>query len=229
MIAQALQRLLGTRVPAVAIAFRDTPPAGVPRVASAGPSGCSYWKAAAEGETFYTEGPDHFGCPVGAHTHSVPLPADQAKELEGLVGTMVGLEYLTMDDVATLPRLAKPWTVAVYSPLADAPCDPDVVMVRADVRGLMLLSEAASAAKVAGEGPTMGRPTCAVLPLAIGSNRGHASFGCIGNRVYTGTGQDEGWFAIPGPRLEALVAKLETIVKANEALEGFHRGRASTS
>ena len=120
----------------------------------------------------------------------MPLPSHVAKELETLVGTMVGLEYLTMDDVAALPQLQRPWKVAVYSPLAEAPCPPDLVMLRANARGLMLLAEAAAAAKVAGAGPTMGRPTCAVLPLAIGSGTTSASFGCIGNRVYTGTRDD---------------------------------------
>jgi uncharacterized protein (DUF169 family) len=219
--------LLGLAIRPVAIAFRDDAPPGVGRIPAAGPSGCSYWKLAAEGGTFYTEASDHFGCPVGAYTHSVELPAAVAKELEGLVGTMVGLEYLTMDDVAALPRLGRAWRFAVYSPLADSPGDPDVVLVRADVRRLMLLSEAAQAAGVAGAGPTTGRPTCAVLPLAIGSGRTSASFGCVGNRVYTGTPNGEGWFAIPGAAVDRVVGTLETIVRANVALEQFHRARAS--
>jgi uncharacterized protein (DUF169 family) len=93
----------------------------------------------------------------------------------------------------------------------------------------MLLAEAAQAAGVAGAGPTMGRPTCAVLPEAINSVRTAASFGCIGNRVYTGADDTEAYFAIPGPRLDAIEASLAVIVRANQELEKFHRGRAATT
>jgi len=34
-----------------------------------------------------------------------------------IVGTMVGLEYLTMDGVARIPRRAEPFGVAVYAPI----------------------------------------------------------------------------------------------------------------
>jgi uncharacterized protein (DUF169 family) len=91
----------------------------------------------------------------------------------------------------------------------------------------MLLAEAAQAAGVAGTGPTMGRPTCAVLPEAINSGRTSASFGCVGNRVYTGATDDEAYFAIPGPQLSVVEEKLATIVNANLELEKFHRGRLS--
>ena len=50
-----IQELLGLKLPAVAIAFRDTPPAGIPRVTSPTAAGCGYWKLAAEGQVFYTE------------------------------------------------------------------------------------------------------------------------------------------------------------------------------
>lgn len=226
-LSDRLSSLLGLSLEPIGIAFRDTAPTGVPRISEAGPSGCSYWKLAAEGRTFYTEPSDHFGCPVGAHTHAIDLPPAVAKELDGLVGTMVGLQYLTMDEVSALPRLGRAWKFAVYAPLAHSPVDPDVVLVRADTRRLMLLAEAAQSAKVAGAGPTTGRPTCAVLPLAIDSGRTSASFGCVGNRVYTGTPDGEGWFAIPGAALASVVAKLETIARANSALEELHRGRAS--
>ena len=62
----------------------------------------------------------------------------------------------------------------------------------------MLVAEAAQAAGVAGDGATLGRPTCAVLPQAIATAKTASSFGCIGNRVYTGAHDDEGYFAIPG-------------------------------
>jgi hypothetical protein len=44
--------------------------------------------------------------------------------------------------------------------------------------------------------------------------------------VYTGLGDDEAYFAIPGAALEAIEARLRVIVQANAELEKFHRGRA---
>jgi uncharacterized protein (DUF169 family) len=75
----------------------------------------------------------------------------------------------------------------------------------------------------------MGRPTCAVLPEAINSARTAASFGCIGNRVYTGAADTEAYFAIPGAQLDAVEENLAVIVRANQELEKFHRGRAAAN
>src|SRR2546423_435369 len=128
--AEQIEELLGLKTPPVAVSFRDAPPAGVNRIPESAPAGCSYWKLAAEGSVFYTEAADHWGCPVGAHTHNVPLSAEKARELEGLVGVMTDLEYITLEEVAALPRRAEPFGVAVYAPLAQAPCEPDVVLIR---------------------------------------------------------------------------------------------------
>ena len=47
---------------------------------------------------------DHKRCPVGAHTHHVPLTSAEQDELMGLVKTMVDLSYLKMEDVPKIPR-----------------------------------------------------------------------------------------------------------------------------
>ena len=93
----------------------------------------------------------------------------------------------------------------------------------------MLLAEAAQSAGVVGTGPALGRPTCAVLPEAINTTRTAASFGCVGNRVYTGAGDTDAYFAIPGQHLEAVERSLLTILQANQELEKFHRARAGWS
>jgi uncharacterized protein (DUF169 family) len=222
----SLTELLHLTSAPVAISFVDAAPAGVPHVAAVDPAGCGYWRRAAAGEVFFTVAEDHKGCPVGAHTHNVTLSPDEQQELMGMVQRMVGLSYLKMEDVPQIPRLETPLQVAVYAPLAAAPMAPDVVLVRGNPWQLMLLAEAAQAAGVAGTGPTMGRPSCAVLPEAINSRRTAASFGCIGNRVYTGAGDSDAYFAIPGRRLGSVEEKLAVIVRANQELEKFHRGRA---
>jgi len=223
-----MQELLGLKLPPVAVAFRDTAPAGIPRVAAPAPAGCGYWKLAAEGQVFYTEASDHYTCPVGAHTHGVDLPPQVATELNVLVQNMVGMQYVTMAEIPMLPRRQGIFHVSVYAPLAQATFTPDVVLVRGTVKQLMLLAEAAQAAGIAGGGATMGRPTCSVLPESLQSDAIATSFGCIGNRVYTGLGDDEGYYAIPGSKVAAVVQKLAIIIEANRQLEVFHRSRVGT-
>ena len=223
-----LAQLLGLHSRPVAITFVDEAPAGVPRVAAREPAGCGYWRRAAAGEAFYTVADDHKQCPVGAHTHNVPLSPAETGGLMSLIETMAGLKYLRMEEVPQIPTRETPLHVAVYAPLDAAPMPPDVVLVRGNARQLMLLAEAAQAAGAAGAGPTMGRPTCAVLPEAINSGRATASFGCIGNRVYTGATDDDAYFAIPGGQLQAIEERLAVIVHANEELERFHRARYRT-
>jgi len=226
-MATSLTRLLKLTTPPVAIAFVDRAPAGVAHVSSIEPAGCGYWRRAAEGNVFYTVADDHKRCPVGAHTHNVPVTPEEQKELMGLIEMMVGLKYLKMEEVPQIPTRRTPLQVAVYAPLDAAPVTPDVVLVRGNARQLMLLGEAAQSAGIAGAGPTKGRPTCAVLPEAINDGRTSASFGCVGSRVYTGAGDDEAYFAIPGAQLATLEQSLETIVNANLELEKFHRARAA--
>ena len=217
--ARQLQDLLGLRRPPVAVSFRDAAPAGVGPVERAGPSSCSYWKLAGEGRTFYTEAPDHYNCPIGAHTHGVDSPPEVRKELEGVVTTMLELGYLRAEEVPAIPHREGPFGVAVYSPLGQAPGEPDVVIIAGTARQVMLLAEAAGAAGL------MGRPTCAALPQAMRTGGGVLSLGCIGNRVYTGLADDELYFALPGSQLGAVAEKLATIARANEELEKYHRQR----
>jgi uncharacterized protein (DUF169 family) len=225
----SLTDLLGLDSAPVAIAFVEEAPSGVPHVSVTEPAGCGYWRRAAAGEVFFTVADDHKSCPVGAHTHNVPLSEAEQRELMGLVDTMIELSYLKMADVPQIPRRRTPLRVAVYSPLATAPVPPDVVLVRGNARQLMLLAEAAQAAGVAGRGATLGRPTCAVLPEAINSARTAASFGCAGNRVYTGAADTDAYFAIPGAELGTIEESLAMIVHANQELEKFHRARAAAS
>ena len=227
MTETSLAELLNLTATPVAIAFVDTAPPGVPHVGTAEPAGCGYWRRATSGEVFYTVADDHKFCPVGAHTHNVPLSATEKEGLLGLIDTMVGLEYLTVEDVGQIPTRKTPLNVAVYAPLDATPVPPDVVLVRGNARQLMLLAEAAQAADVAGAGPTMGRPTCAVVPETINAACTSVSLGCVGNRVYTGATDDEAYFAIPGAQFHALEEKLAVIVRANHELEKFHRDRAT--
>ena len=128
-----------------------------------------------------------------------------------------------------MPRRQERFGVAVYGPLADGAEAPDVVLVRGNARQIMLLAEAAQAADAGAAGPLMGRPTCAAIPTVLQTQRGAASLGCIGNRVYTELADDELYFALPGGQLGRVVEKLTAIVHANCELEKYHRAKLATT
>ena len=221
----ALSSLALTSAP-VAVAFVSNAPEGLSRIESPGPASCSYWNEAAKGRAFYTTADDHARCPLGAFTHGVALSESQATELQSLVGMMADLTYIKMEEVPLIPHRTEALRFAVYSPLAGATFDPDAVIFRGNVRQIMLLSEAARAAGVFDTAAVMGRPACAMLPHAVGAQTGVASVGCIGNRVYTGLGDDELYVTIPGEAVGSVLERLETVLTANAALEEFHANRA---
>src|SRR5256885_3771506 len=110
---------------------------------------------------------------------------------------MTGVVYVKMEEVPGIPRLPKTPGAIVYAPLGDTPVAPDVVLFIGPPGRLMLLQEAALRAGVAARVPFLGRPTCMALPAALAGGA-VASTGCIGNRVYTGAGDDELYVAGPG-------------------------------
>jgi uncharacterized protein (DUF169 family) len=222
----ALSRMQLARQP-VAVAFLATPPAGMERIDRPAAAGCGYWKYASDGHAFYTTPEDHQNCPVGAFTHGVTLPPAKAEELQSLMGTMIELQYLRSDEVPGIPHRQEPLQVAAYAPLESATFTPDVVIFRGNARQIMLLSEAARAARAFESGTAMGRPACAMLPQALGSTAAVASIGCIGNRVYTSLGDDELYLAVPANALDETLGQLDTILPANVELEKFHRQRAA--
>ena len=223
-----LTGLLGLQKQPVAVAFSDSAPEAMRRIEEPSPSGCTYWKYAAEGRSFYTQAEDHYGCPIGALTHGIDLPKEKARELDGLVRTMVDLSYLDPSEVAAIPRREAPFGVVLYAPLADATFEPDVVLVCGNAKQMMLLAEAAQADGGPAATSMMGRPTCAAIPAVMQSGRNATSLGCIGNRVYTSLSDDDLYFAIAGPRIKGLLEKLATIVRANGELEKFHSLRVGS-
>jgi uncharacterized protein (DUF169 family) len=211
----------------VAVAFRESAPAGVARFAGVEPSGCSFWRVAAAGRAFYTVVSDHHNCPIGGYTHNIPLPAERSRELEQTLGLMAGLGYVRMEEVPGIPRLPRTPAAVIYAPLGDAPVDPDVVLVAGPPGRVMLLLEAAGRAGVATQPGLLGRPTCMALPAALGGGA-VASTGCIGNRVYTDLGDDELYVVVAGRDLPRVAAELATIMSANTALADYHRERRRT-
>lgn len=210
----------------VAISFREAPPAGVKAFVGVQPSGCSFWKLASDGRVFYTVGADHQNCPIGAHTHNIPLAPERSSELMDTVGFMVNIGYLRMEEVPSIPQLPKSPGAVIYSPLGDAPVEPDVVLFWGRPGTLMLLQEAAIRGGVSAPTGPLGRPTCMALAAALKTGV-VASMGCVGNRVYTGLDESEMYVAVPARHLERIAAELLTIVAANATLFRYHQDRSA--
>ena len=208
----------------VAVAFHETPPAGVTKFAGSVPSGCSFWRLAAEGQTFFTVPSDHYNCPIGSYTHHIPLPPERAGELQQTLGLMTEIGYVQMDEVPGIPVLPRTPNAIVYAPLGDTPVDPDVVLFSGPAARVMLLQEAAIAAGIGSGLMTLGRPTCMALPAALASGT-VMSTGCVGNRVYTGVDEGELYAAVPGKDLVRLAAAAATVRSANAKLQEYHAAR----
>jgi uncharacterized protein (DUF169 family) len=227
LFAGRLQQLLSLTWAPVGIAFREQPPASVPRVSVAASAGCGYWKWAAEGQVFYTEAEDHYACPIGAHTHGVELPSAVADTLQGLVRSMAELRYLMPEEVAAIPRRRDSFRIAIYAPYDRMPCESDVVLIRGSVKQMMLLAEAAQSVGVSGGSPALGRPTCAVIPGLRARDAQSRVSVVSANRLYRGLEDSEGYCAVPGAVLPDVVERLAVMVEANRQLEKFHRDRAA--
>jgi uncharacterized protein (DUF169 family) len=208
----------------VSVTFLDTVPAGVPRIDGSQPSGCSFWRLAAGGKVFHTLPADHFNCAVGAYTHNIDLSPERAQETEQTLQLMFGVGYIRPEDVPGIPRLEKAPVATVYAPLGAAPVAPSVVLFSCKPSAAMLLNEAAMRAGSGGSMPPLGRPSCMALPASLKMGT-VSSLGCIGNRVYTGLGEDQLYVAVPGADLEKVAAALSIIVSANRALEEYAQGR----
>jgi uncharacterized protein (DUF169 family) len=221
---QRIKKSLGLRKRPVAVKFQEAAPAGVEKFVGTEPSGCSFWRLAAAGRTFYTVPGDHYNCPIGSYTHNISLPPERAQELDQTLGLMVQIGYVKMEEVPGIPRLPRTPGVAVYSPLADAPVAPDVVLFAGPASQIMLLNEAAQRAGRSAQLPMLGRPTCMALPAAMAHGT-IVSSGCIGNRVYTGLDDGEMYGVVPGSDLARLADELHIVADANHQLAQYHQSR----
>lgn len=208
----------------VAVSLRGSIPAGVAKFEGQVPSGCTFWKLAAEGRAFYTVPSDHYNCPIGSYTHNIPLPPEREKELGQTLSLMSDIGYVRLDEVPGIPRAASTPAAVVYAPLGDAPVEPDVVVFSGTPGSIMLLQEAAIRAGVAAQLNTFGRPTCMAIPAAMAMGM-VASTGCVGNRVYTGLQEGDLYAMVPGHALEHLAAAAATVKSANATLLQYHTDR----
>jgi uncharacterized protein (DUF169 family) len=220
-----LQQQLGLSSAPVAIGFLQQAPVGM-EIWNSGPvpAGCSFWRAAMDGRSFYTVASDHYNCAVGAYTHAIQIPAERGNVLMDTVGFMVDSGYLRMAEVPGIPVLPATPNFVAYAPAVAATFPADVVLIAAKPAAAMLIYEAALRAG-AGDAltHTLGRPGCAVLPLSVQTGQAALSFGCKGNRTFTGLPDEELYIAIPGSKWDAVLASLDAIAGANCTMEAYYK------
>ncbi len=223
--AEQLIASLELSLPPIAIAFRDAVPDGVPEFDGSVPAGCVFWQEAAK-RTFATSAKHHALCSIGIHTLNLSqAPASQPEELRTTLEAMTGLDYVREEEVAAIPVVRREVKHALYGPLADFPADPEVVLLFADARQGLVLSEAVGRVD-GGVPPAMGRPACAVVPQTLNHGLATMSLGCCGARAYLDAlSDDTALWALPGGRLDQYCDQIVAFANANRTLAMFHERR----
>ena len=223
-LAETLTAVLHLAVPPIAISFErivpdDVPAFGEPMSEPAPdgrqgrvPAGCVFWIRATE-RTFVTEPQDHGNCSVGTYTHGLAPLEDVVGHDD--VATLLGSGWVDAVDIANLPAVSRPPAAVTYGPLADAPREPDVVLLRVNGRQLMVLSDALPALRIEG------KPQCHIVALAKEHGAMAASVGCALSRARTGMRPDEMTLAFPGARLAEVVEAVERTAKVDTVVAKY--------
>ena len=223
--AEKLTQALEPSLPPIAMAFCDTVPDGVPEFDGSVPAGCVFWQEAVR-RTFATSAGHHALCSIGIHTLNLSrAPASQPEELRTALEAMTGLDYVREEEVAAIPVMRQDVRYALYGPLAGFPVEPAVVLLFADARQGLVLSEAVARVD-GGVPPAMGRPACAALPQAFNRGLATMSLGCCGARAYLDAlSDDTAVWALPGSRLDRYCEQIVAFAGANRTLATFHERR----
>jgi len=219
-----LTSLLGLAAPPIGITFSDAPPEGVaaydapmPEPTPDGrtgkvPASCVFWMEAADA-VFTTAPEDHGNCSVGSLTHGI-IPLSEAATRAD-VGELVKSGWVSESVFPEIPTMSSKPGAITYAPLAQAPVDPDVVMLRVNGKQLMEIGDAVPDMHIGG------KPQCHIIPMAAEQGEVAASVGCALSRVRTGMDPSEMTCALPAARLEELVGSLRTAVSTDDSVRTY--------
>lgn len=221
-ISKTLTDSLHLRIPPVAVCFTDTPPAGVPVSSEAAPAGCSFWERGAQG-AFVTSVKDHENCAVGLYTHHMPLDTPARQEnLNDCLKVFGDLGYVRSEDIPGIPVLKAEGKYVVYAPLASTALPPSAVLLFANSRQSLAITEAVQQVDPQVP-PAMGRPACGAIPQAVNTGQAALSLGCCGARAYVNTLTDDfALWALPGEKIAQYADRIKTLSDANNILTKFH-------
>ena len=221
-LSQKLTAALNLKLPPIAICFTRDLPSDLPAFTRRVPAGCVFWEEAAK-QPILTEASQHDLCAIGVYTHNLANPSpNYASELNTVLNVLGQLQYARKEDVEQIPVLRTRPTHILYSTLAVAPVEPDVVMLFAHAGDGLIISEAIQQVE-GGLPPAMGRPACAVVPQVVNSGKAALSLGCCGARAYLSVlADDVALWALPGKRLQEYTERIAAMSDANRTLSKFH-------
>jgi uncharacterized protein (DUF169 family) len=223
-LANQLTKVLGLQHVPIAITFTNEAPATLPRFEGEVPepsadgrtgkvsAGCVFWIKGEE-RTFATVPSDHFNCSVGSVTHGLKKLADMLGNED--VRSMLECEWVTAAEAMQLPVVKNSHNFIIYGPLAKAPVDPDVILLRINAFQSMVIHDAFSDMDI------VGKPQCHIIPLSKEQNKIAMSTGCMLSRVRTGMQPDEMTCTLPARRLTEVVEKIEARRIANAAVAAY--------
>lgn len=223
-IARGFEDVFGLSAVPIAITFSAERPEGVDAFDAPMPppmpdgrtgsvsAGCVFWMEGVD-RTFSTVATDHGNCSVGSLTHGF-VTVDQIVENED-VDALLGCGWVEEEAVAQIPVVAEKPGAVTYGPLAETPIEPDVVFLRLDGAGVMLLTDAFPELAVSG------KPQCGIVATAKDHGEIALSAGCALSRARTGMPDDEVTCAIPAGRAAEVLAHLQATRATNEHVVGY--------
>lgn len=218
-MADELTSTLGLANPPIAITFSDQAPAGVdafdkpmPVPTPDGrtgrvPAGCVFWIEATD-KAFTTAPEDHGNCSVGSLTHGLITLEEAGSRAD--VKAIVDAGWVDPSALPQIPTISRRPGAVTYSPLGEAPVDPDVVLLRVNGRQMMVLHDAVPDMYIGG------KPQCHIVAIAAEQEQVAASVGCALSRVRTGMSATEMTCAIPVSKMPLVLDGL----RANRAADG---------
>jgi uncharacterized protein (DUF169 family) len=224
-IAAVLTESLGLRVNPIAVCVTDKQPQGLPGPSKAAAAGCSFWEWGAQG-AFVTSSKDHQNCVVGMYTHHMPLSTpSQQENLNDCLKVFGDLGYVRPEDIQGIPVLKDEAKYVVYAPLASTPLPPTVVLLFANSRQSLAITEAVQQVNP-NVPPAMGRPACGVIPQVANTGKPALSLGCCGARAYLNVLTDDfALWALPGDQIGQYAERVKVLASANTILTKFHQLR----
>ncbi len=224
-ISKTIMDSLRLRVAPVAVCLTDRPPEGLRGPSQPAAAGCVFWERGAQG-AFVTSPKDHSNCVVGMYTHHMPLgTASQQEDLNTCLKVFGDLGYVRGEDIPAIPVLKEEGKYVTYAPLSSTPVPPSAVLLFADSRQSLAITEAVQQV-VPDVPPALGRPACAVIPHAINTGKPALSLGCCGARAYLDVLTDDfALWALPGARIEDYASRIKILADANQILTKFHQLR----
>ena len=149
------------------------------------------------------------------------------RDLNDSLKVFADLGYVRPEDVPGIPMLKAETKYVVYAPLASTPLPPDVVLLFANSRQSLVITEAAQQVDP-GVPPAMGRPACAAIPQAVNTGKPALSLGCCGARAYLNVLTDDfALWALPGAKIAEYASRIKVLTDANNILTQFHQLRRS--